>query len=303
MKFWLNSRIESIQESWVSNASNRDEILNLSPSDLIDNLIKILTHRNFTYQSKTTLEQLILQVRNILSGQTNLNKQIKFYFLYNGGYRASPLPNDFTLIFELDQTELMLVYQITLLNKKIKEIYEPGIEFSIVVNNGVAYWVNGISLTSTENYAKQLRKIIRLFGDESSIKVVIQSELNGFDPNFEPETFHSDIIFTEKEHQIVERFLGRHCNREEAIRRNEIYKIAEGRWWEELNSIIDPAEVILLRQVAHPKTVSFRSFPGGAMRIQNGTLGFRYFQNVLTPKLITSESVKQHELSWMHFDF
>lgn len=117
----------------------------------------------FNFQSKYKLTYLLDRLKPILQGQISKNEPLNFYLLYNGGYRASPFPDNLTLNFEPDLTELMLIYQITLFNEKIKSVYPPGIQFSIVINNGVAKWVNDISIYSTTFYTKQFRALIDFF--------------------------------------------------------------------------------------------------------------------------------------------
>jgi hypothetical protein len=194
----------------------------------------------------------------------------------------------------------MLLYQISLLKKEIFAVYKIGIKFSIVVNNGVAKWVNDIPITATEEYGKQLRNMIKSFGADKSVSVILQSELIGFDQNhsFEP-LMHQSIISME-DHSIVERFLGRKCSLEEAEHRLSLYQISEAKWAEDLFPIITANKGIVMRQVAHAEMLSFRSFPGGAIRIQNGTFGFYYQTKSLRPKLITSKDTFKYDVKWVH---
>jgi hypothetical protein len=50
----------------------------------------------------------------------------------------------------------------------------------------------------------------------------------------------------------------------------------------------------MLKQVANSEMLSFRPFPGSAIRIQNGSLGFQDLKGKLTPKLITTEAAQLH---------
>jgi hypothetical protein len=295
---WLNTRSEFIHEVWSQDSALKEIDFSYSPSEIADEIAKILTHRVFNYQSKINLSQIISKVRQNLFRQISNGTTIKLFLLYNGGYRASPLPNQLSLIFEPDQTELMLLFQISLLNKKIFALYNFGIEFNIVINNGVAKWVNDIPITATENYANQLRKMIKFFGAENSVNVLLQSELVGFNPSFSFEPLQQQSLLLENEHLMVERFLGRRCNREEAAHRSALYKLAESKWAEDLSTITTAKDGIIMRQVAHPNMLSFRPFPGGAIRVQNGTFGFQYQKNSLRPKLITSKSMKEHDVEW-----
>ncbi|WP_439504704.1 hypothetical protein [Sediminibacterium sp.] len=300
---WINSKIEIVQEIFSTSFFEPTKNSCTNPEVLAIKITNILTQRVFNFQSKKNLSSLIPKVCQNLVSQILKGTPIQFFLLYNGGYRASSFPDKLSLIFEPDQTELMLLYQIALLNKKISLIYEPGIEFFIVVNNGVAHWVNDIPLGSTENYANHFRRIIELVGAEGTIRLLLQSELAGFNPTFSFEPIKFYPLLSEKEHGIVERFLGRTCTSEEAIHRASLYTIAEEQWGRHLTSIVQNHEAILLRQVAHPEMLSFRPFPGGAIRTQNGSFGFQQLKNTLRPKLITSESVKQYGLKYVLYHF
>ncbi|MHA8051654.1 L-tyrosine/L-tryptophan isonitrile synthase family protein [Aquirufa sp. ROCK-SH2] len=295
---WINTRIELAQRVWSRPSLLNNKTTFTSPFLLADEIVTILTHRMFTFQSKKNLIQVLPILKQNLVRQIVKGVPIKIFLLYNGGYRASSFPNQLSLIFEPDQTEMMLLYQISKLYEKIKSIYSPGIHFVIVVNNGVAHWVNEIPLEATENYAYQLRNMIDFLRASSQIQVLLQSELEGFEPH---QCFDSELrslILTEKEHGIVERFLGHRCSKEEAIYRAGLYQLAESAWSQLITSIATESDAIMLRQVAHSDMLSFRAFPGGAIRIQNGSFGFQYLNNTLKPKLITSENVKQMGVKW-----
>lgn len=64
----------------------------------------------------------------------------------------------------------------------------------IVINNGVAKWVNDIPISATESYANKLRKMINFFGAENRVKILLQSELVGFDPGYSFEPFQSNNL-------------------------------------------------------------------------------------------------------------
>jgi len=299
---WLHNRIELIREIWSQSAKAPNYTLISNPAALAREVVDILAHRTFNYQSKIKLGHLIHRVRHQLIKQIDRGGPIRFFLLYNGGYRASSLPNKLSIIFEPDQSELMLLYQIALLHSKVSAVYDPGIEFTIVLNNGVAHWVNDIPLDATEHYANQLREMIEQLGAEIRVRVLLQSELIEYNRSFSFEPFLAQVLLSEKEHGIVERFLGHSCSAEEATRRSALYTLAESTWGEEVTSMAKANNALLLRQVAHPEMLSFRPFPGGAIRSQNGSLGFQYHDNTLKTKLITSHSVKKHGVMWVHYD-
>jgi hypothetical protein len=295
---WLDTKVERIREIWFC----PPQCSNLRPEvdsfTCAEEIISILLHRKFNHQARGKLSPLLPDLRKKIAQFVSQGKPITLFFLYNGGYRASPFPQDFELIFEPDQTELMLLYQASLLQEKVTVRYSPGIDFVIVVNNGVASWVNDIPLAATAAYVSQLRAMIDSLGAANGIRVLLQSELGSFTDKMlgRPTPEQEQPVVSEKEHMIIERFLGCHCSEREARYRAALYKLAEATWGQTLCSMATSEGAVLLRQVAHPHMLSFRPFPGGAIRTQNGSIGFHEIESTLVPRLITSESFQRHTI-------
>jgi hypothetical protein len=296
---WINERAEQARLIWGSPGTIHKTLSQAQPPALADKITDILTHRVFNFQSRGSVTPLLPQVRQNLLLQLSKGGPIRIFFLYNGGYRASPFPDDPSLIFVPDQTELMLLYQVALLHEKVRAINALGIQFFIVVNNGVALWVNDIPLKASRGYASKLRRIIDWLGAAASVRVVLQSELAGFNPRPPLEPVRTALELSDKDHRLVERFLGRSCSPEEARHRHALYALAEAQWAQDLSPLVAAHDALMLRQVAHRDMLSFRPFPGGAIRIQNGSLGFQDLKGTLTPKLITTEAVQQHGIQWV----
>lgn len=144
--------------------------------------------------------------------------------------------------------------------------------------------------------------MIQLFGAENKVRVLLQSELVGFHPKISFEAVHMQAQLLEKEHKIVERFLGRTCSLEEAKYRSGLYQLAEAKWDEDLSPMVTANGALLMRQVAHKDMLSFRPFPGGAIRIQNGSFGFQYQNKGLKPKLITSQNTVEQAIKQVYYD-
>jgi len=291
---WINERAEKTRQVWERLSTSHKTFLQAPHQALAKTITDILIHRVFNFQSRGRLTSLLPQVQQNLLRQLSQGGPIRFFLLYNGGYRASPLPDEPSLIFEPDQTELMLLYQVALLHEKVRAIYAPGIQFFIVVNNGVALWVNDVPLKATQAYAKELRRMIDWLGAADKARVVLQSELAQFNPQPSFEPVCTPRLLSDKDHRLVERFLGRSCSREEAGHRHALYALAEAQWAQDLSPLVASYDALMLRQVAHSDMLSFRPFPGGAIRIQNGSLGFQDLKGTLTPKLITTEAVQQY---------
>jgi hypothetical protein len=300
---WIDHRILSAQLIFKNLGTATPKAVHPDVVDPIEAILHTATNRRFNHQSRGRLAALLPAYRQKLLSCLSQGMPIRCFFLYNGGYRASPLSRA-EFIFEPDQTEWLLLYQIALLGKAISGVYPPGIQFSIVINNGVSHWVNDIPLTLTESYAHLLRQMIQWLGASNHVDVVLQSEFSGFTPTPNLQPTAAPIDFSAKDHLIVERFLGRACSPDEARRQHALYVEAEAQWARDFWPFVERQHGLLFRQIAHPNMLSFRPFPGGATRIQNGSLGFSLdHQGNLTPKLITSQTIPSGQVQavpWSH---
>lgn len=293
---WLEDRATEIRRIWTTERLEQIEPLHGDSSAVVEQLLKILTHQEFNYQSRGRVAHLFPELRHRLKRAVAYCNSITFFLLFNGGYRGSPLPDSPELIFQPDQTELLLLFQIARLQRQVTRIYAPGIDFVIVVNNGVARWVNEIPRTATEAYIADLRAMIRQLGADAHVRVLVQSELTGYCDTWPGGSVTPSPSLSSAEHRLVERFLGRSCDADEARHRSALYPAAEAVWGEELLPLAEAQDAILLRQVAHPASLSFRPFPGGAIRTQNGTLGFAPRGADWIPQLITTRSFARHSI-------
>jgi hypothetical protein len=295
---WIKSKVDLIYNSWKSNTNitlnSINDLENISKS-----ITQILGHKQFNFQSKNKIANALLSAENKILTQINKVEPINFFLLYNGGYRSSPFDQNDLITFEPNHTEILLIYQISLLHNKIKSIYSKGIEFTILINNGVAKWVNDISIQNTESYANKLKDLINYFGANKSIKVLTQTQLLNFNPNYNFDIPENHYELKDEDYLMVKRYLGRDCSVNEAGYRANLYKIAEAKWTKDLLPIAQNKNAIILRQVAYPDMLSFRPFPGGATRIQNGCFGFYFQNNKLHPKLITSVTLLDKELKFI----
>lgn len=294
---WIESRVERARSIFAMPQERRQP--SGDANALVDAITDILTQRDFNFQSRSRLTSQIRKVRENLLLQCLRGNALSFVLLYNGGYRASPLRGVDPLIFEPDQTELLLLYQIALLSEKVRAVYPPGIRFVIVINNGVGLWVNDIPLSATNSYVDQFRKMIEWLGAKSAVELLVQSELAGFTARPGLDLVCPPDAISQKGHRLVERFLGRMCSPEEARYRHGLYALAEAKWAQDLSGVNATRDALFMRQVAHPEMLSFRPFPGGAIRIQNGSLGFENRSGGLSPKLITSETTQNQKVCFV----
>jgi len=298
---WFGDCQNLIRSIWHTKRTNANSQQADHAQQLAQRIAVLLTQHKFNFQSRGKVRHLLGDLEKNLQHQIKRHAPIRFFLLYNGGYRASPAPQENCLIFEPDQTELMLLYQIARLDEEIRHIYPGGIEFSVVINNGVAWWVNGIGLQTTQAYANDLRQMITSHGGSSTVRVILQSELPDFDPDFCWTGKPTCPPLAEKDHLLVERFLGRACSLEESACRAAMYTAAEQRWGQTLQALAQQCGAVVLRQVSHPDMLSFRPFPGGAIRVQNGSLGFEVTEDAWRLKLITAETVRQHHIEYVPY--
>lgn len=297
---WMDERMAFIRQIWT--APPPPSLKLEDPQDVVNALVDLLTHRKFNYVSKSKLRPIMDGVRQNLAKQWTSGQPLTFYLLLNGGYRAAHGPERSDLIFEPDHTELLLLYQIALFRSEVARLCDRPVAFHIVVNNGVAKWVNGIALAKTERYANKFRGLVDQLGASREVQVLLQSELVGFEPNKDFGTALSPSALSAQEHAMVERFLGRTCSKEEAEYRAALYVEAEAKWARDLQPLIQAHGGLVMRQVAHPDMLSFRPFPGGAIRIQNGTLGWVEHKERLQPKLVTAVSYGHYSIREIHLE-
>ncbi len=299
---WLDATVNAIRAACLApiTADLADRTARDSES-LSEELVSLFLHKSFNHQSRGRLRAILPRFRQGLQSHIDAMRPLTLYFLYNGGYRASPLPQDPGPLFHPDQTELMLLRQIALLQARVTQKYAPGIDFVIVLNNGVAAYVNDISLDKTSRYAKELREIIESLGASKFVRVLLQSEAPGFSSSQPKPGYQTLPEISQKEHAIVERFLGRPCSAQEASYRAWLYQIAETEWAKDLAPLVTRDHGLLLRQVASPGMLSFRAFPGGAIRAQNGSLGFQEVDQTWVPKLISAETYSQYQIQTINW--
>lgn len=253
----------------------------------IKSILKIISSHQFNHQSRGKIAHLIPSITDNFERSVKFRTKLPIYLLLHGGYRAAVGGSSLSHVFAPDITELMLIYQVSLLQRRVRAVYPPGIRFCLVINNGVAAFTNGIPYEKTDLYVSRLRALIARLGAQETIWVLNQSELGDFAEKMRGIDITPKPGISASEHAIVERFLGRECSVEEACFRAAAYEKAESVWGQEIRAIVAGQSGIFCRQVAHPDCISFRAFPGGAIRIQNGTVGFRIEPKGPVPCFVT----------------
>ena len=284
---YLANCLDSIAEAFGAKPGFTRAIDETGVDLVFDQIIHRLGASEFNYQSRGRVRPLLTAASASVRRAVVAGEPILIYFLYHGGYRARPFPGPNRLQFAPDVTELLLIYQVARLRSRVIEAYPPGVVFTIVINDGVAMYANDIPYRLTERYVDRLRGMIDRLGAGGVVRLLVQSELGPFAPP--PPTDRADGPGPEPiADPMVQRFLGRDCSPREARRRLARYQHAETVWGRQIGAIAEAASGVICRQVAHPACLSFRPFPGGAIRVQNGAIGFRVSNGQVTPSLITT---------------
>ncbi len=256
-------------------------------------LLGVLIGRDFNYQSKSKVAPFMPEARARFARAIDAGRPIRLHLLYHGGYRANPLDQAAPLSFEVDATDLALVYQAARFHRQISRIYAPGAQIVVVINNAVAEFVNGIPIAKTLAYVRRLERLIADLGAGGNVKVLTQSDLGPFDERMRGVAIAPWPAIDPLHERLVPRFLGRPCSEDEARYRAAAYYKAEEVWGAEVRALIDRDDSVCVRQVASAVALSFRSFPGGAARVQNGTIGFEVDGGKAKPRLVTSTTCEE----------
>ncbi|MEW6618551.1 MAG: L-tyrosine/L-tryptophan isonitrile synthase family protein [bacterium] len=283
---YLKTKIDYILSNNPVNSIKSDDI----PSDFF----KIITHREFNCQLANKIVQWKETVVREAGMYVSKNEPIKIYFALGGGYKASlDVLNFNTLNYSIGLGELLVIYQIKKLDEKIKQIYKPGITFNIVIDNGVANYVNNIPREKTLHYCNLLKKLIVKLRMDHCINLIIQTENLNWDENIKKISYTPLKLkeISERQHANVMRFLGRKCTYEEALMLQNKYNacmLISGQ-------IIKQAREndLWFLQYSNNGELTFRSFPGGVCRIQVGDIALVNNHKVI-PFSLSTENIKNY---------
>jgi Pyoverdine/dityrosine biosynthesis protein len=255
-----------------------------------------LTAREFCYLSQSRVAPYRDQVLRQLAAAALCGVPLRFYFDIGGGYHASLRPGTDALSFDVGLAELLVLRQIRRFAARITEFYPPGVQFWLVIDNLCALLVNDIPLARTTAYCRQLRELIAAAGMEQLVSVLVESE--SFDTAEFEAARPADSVATmaaatsTKDHQNIERFLGRSCDENEAAERMARYRRISAQSEALLDSVIDGVH---MTQRASPTTLCFRPYPGGDSRIQTGEVSLRGVPGGgFQPLLLTSRNLAEY---------
>lgn len=266
-----------------------------------EDIFNIIVSKEFNYQSKKHILHKKESAVKAIDRSMNLEMPIKLFFAVGGGYKAAIDSNNISsLNFALGMGEILVIYQIARLEQQIRKIYPPGILFHIVIDNGVANYVNDIPVQKTEQYAELYKEVISELGKDNAIKLVVQTE--SFDWIAESQKIKVDTVngVSEEEYNNILRFVGRKCTLEDALCLKAKYMAAMDFSAKLFSNYI--GDEMWFVQHSNGGSLTFRPFPGGASRIQVGDIALKKDNDKVAPFLISTNNFTQYDLKMYQCD-
>jgi hypothetical protein len=246
----------------------------MTAGDLPERIFRVLTAREYCYLGTARVAPYKEEILRWIARAIASRGPIRFYYDIGGGYHATLEPGSGTLDFDVGLAELMVLRQIRSFVSRVGQLYGPGASFTLVVDNLCAALINDIPVASTAAYCKALRAHFAP-ADFARVRAAHGAR--------------SAVALSAKQHENVERFLGRRCDRSEAAERAGLY--AEVTTASE-RLLAERIEGVHMTQRASPGTICFRPFPGGDSRIQAGEVALLADgRRKVRPILLTSRNV------------
>ena len=259
----------------------------------------LLVHRRYSYLGRTKAAHYRRSVLPSIQNDVAHGRPIRFFFDIGPGYHASPEPGAAGLSFDVGLAELLMLRQVVMFDAAVRAYHPPGVGFSLVVDNLCGLFTNGIPLVSTHAYVRKLRALIDELDVGGVVDLLVESECfteTEYDAAYAavaPQPPRDDLSDDDLEN--VARFLGRVCSPAEAAERVERYRCAGTATEALLARVI---RGVRLTQRATDATLAFRSFPGGAQRMQVGEIVLERADGAPPrPTLLTSRNRTAYDLT------
>lgn len=264
---------------------------------LADDIFSLVTSRQFCYLGRTKADRYREDVTAQLARRIAEDEPFRFFYDIGPGYHATTRPGLVPLRFDVGLSELLILTQVGALCARIRELYGPGAHFWLVIDNVCALRTNDIPLARTEEYVRQLRRLIESSGLADTVSLIVESE------SFSLEEYDAALAQRERQEpptdltpeaiDNVARFLGRPCDAVEAAERIELYT----RTGPTTDGLIDRLVAgVHMTQRATGATLGFRPFPGGDQRTQAGDLVLTHdAKGKMRPVLVTTRNVDRFD--------
>jgi len=241
----------------------------VSIRDLPERIFKVLTTREYCYLSADRIASYKKDLERQISDAVATNRPIRFFYDIGGGFHSTLSAAEGPVSHEVGLGELLVLFQIRTFVSKVRQLYQPGATFTLVVDNLCAAMVNNLQVPGTIEYCTKLRELIVDTGLSGVVELLVESEQ-----------------FT------LANFAGARAAgaADRARFQAEVAKISERL----LSSRIDGIHVT---QRASPTTICFRPFPGGDSRIQGGEVGLvADAAQKIRPVLLTSRNAAEYTI-------
>ncbi len=267
------------------------------PGQLPGLIFGIQTRREFCYLSNGRVQCYRASAEKWIERWVSEGKPVHYYLDIGGGYHASLTPGVEDISFDVGLGELLMLLQIHRFNQRVRAIYAQGVRFTLVIDNLCANLINDIAVAQTSAYCVRLRDLIESLKLSAEVDLLVESELFSVDQFNQllakAPPVSSTATVTQKEHETVERFLGRACDVAEAIERTARYRDITQISGQLIGAKVDG---LRMTQRATPDTICFRSYPGGDSRMQSGQIALKITgDDSVLPFLLTSHNVHEYD--------
>lgn len=281
-----------------------------SPSELAlvpdaeQRIFTLLTSRAFSYLGRSKSEAYRERAMRTLCEDVAQARPARFFFDIGPGYHASLAPDETGLKYDIGLAEFLALRQVKLFDLEVRSVYPPGVKFFLVIDNLCGLYTNDVSLADSSQYVRHLRRLIGQLHMDDIVEVLVESELIST-AQYEAvlsrvETSAPATVLSEDDIDNVARFLGRPCSAGEAAERIARYARAGTATEMLLAEVVDG---VRLTQRATETTLGFRSFPGGAQRIQAGDIMILVDHAERTrPVLLTSRNQVRYDIRTLAAD-
>ncbi len=265
-------------------------------------IFEVQTRREFCYLSNARVQVYRSSAETWIEHWVRQGEAVHYYLDIGGGYHASLRPGIEDVSFDIGLGELLLLLQIHRFKQRVRRVYARGVRFSLVIDNLCAHLINDIEVARTSAYCARLRGLIDRLGLSGDVDLFVESEHFSVD-HFEWLRAKTPVVpsartVTRKEHETVERFLGRACDITEVAERFARYGVITKISGQLIDAQIDGLH---MTQRATPDTICFRAYPGGDSRIQSGQVALKTTaEGDVRPVLLTSHNEREYD--WYRAD-
>jgi hypothetical protein len=265
-------------------------------------IFEIQTRREFCYLSNGRVQRYRPSAEKWIERWVRQGGPVHYYLDIGGGYHASLRPGIEDVSFDIGLGELLLLLQIHRFKQRVQRVYAQGVHFSLVIDNLCAHLINDIEVARTSAYCARLRELIDRLSLSRDVDLFVESEHFSVD-HFERLRAETPVVplaatVTRKEHETVERFLGRACDFTEVAERFARYRDITRISGQLIDARIDGLH---MTQRATPDTICFRAYPGGDSRMQSGQVALKTtVEGDVRPILLTSHN--EQEYDWYRAD-